>query len=155
MGEASGDGYSRLAMISPVVLGNGYLLVFQLKDGPQYFITIEYGPFNADGFRAFWLRDTYVSVWKGTNEFLNQALRSPFVPDTWYCVVLRRYSSGIEGIYWQKDHPEKDNTFNLTTGSDWAGNNLNFNIVVMSGIINIDEFQELDFSNDSSNPIFK
>jgi len=155
MGEASGDGNSRLATILPVVLGDGYLLVFQLKDNPQYFITFEYGPFNTSGYRAFWLRDTYVSVWKGTNEFHHWALSSPFVPDTWYCVVLRRYSSGIEGIYWQKDLPEIVNKFNLTTGSDWAGNNLNFNIVIMSGIVNIDEFQELDFSNDSSNPIFQ
>ncbi|MBS4016456.1 MAG: serine/threonine protein kinase [Candidatus Latescibacteria bacterium] len=151
-----GDDDAKMVTSFPIQIGNGYLLLFRAYPGSYFLITMEYGGFNSEHYRALWfVNGDNLLVWSGRNNNIKRPINFQFKSLTWYYFMMRRYSEGIEGIIWEKDKPEETQFFNIVTGTGWAQNNLIFMINVPQGVVEIDKFQELEFITDINTPFNK
>jgi hypothetical protein len=152
--DAWKDGAGSLTSNFSVNQGNGYILLFRTtKVGTEFLVTFETGTaFNGPDYRAFWfgsyLGGQYVSIWK-QNEFYSKTLDTQIQQDTWYYLFMRPYGNNVEIRLWEKDHPEKLFEFYAETQTEWANNNLVFHVGLPQGVMEIDEFQEVEFTADT------
>lgn len=141
------DGSSGLASNFQIEQRNGYLLLFRSKPDTFFIISFEFGPFDDPSYRAFWVvnGDEY-SVWSGTNQIISRSLNFQFNSDTWYYMLMWLNADGVEGKIWEKSDPNTNIFFSADTGSEWASTEFNYSVNVAAGTVEIDEFQELKFS---------
>ena len=126
---------------------NGYLLLFRVEPDTSFYINFEYGPFNDPSYHAFWLDsgDIYW-IWNGKKN-TRETLDFEYLPYTWYYLLMWLDTNGVKGITWEKEHPGINENFYAETGKTFVNSELNFVInLFYSGSIEIDEFQELEFT---------
>jgi hypothetical protein len=146
-GDPWADGSARIFSTFTVKQGNGYLLLFRTKPKASFFVTFEFGPFNDPSYRAFWLESGQrYSVWSGPKLLISRSLSFQYQPETWYYLLMWLNADSIEGKIWEKDHPETNKTFRANIGTEWAGTQLLYSVNLPEGTVEIDEFQELEFS---------
>lgn len=146
-GDPWADGSARMTSSYPVKLGNGYLLLFRSKPEASFFIVLGYGPFNDSSYRAFWFEygERY-SLWTGPTQVVSRQLQFHYQPDTWYFLLLRPNVDSVEGRIWEKGYPETATRFSVDTGEGWMGERLDYVVNVAEGTVELDEFQEVTFS---------
>ncbi len=127
--------------------GNGYLLLFRSKPDAFFYITFEIGPFNDPSYRALWFDNgKAISIWRGTTQIFSRSINIKYQHDTWYYLIMWLNPDGVEGKIWEKDKPENNSYFKADTGEEWARSQMLYVVNVAQGIVEIDKFQELEFS---------
>ncbi len=155
-GDPWKDGEAGL-VYTPIKFGYGYTLLFRIKEGTNFAISFDSigTPFGSSGYRAFifgggqsWL------LYTGANLNLSiplRALRSN--PDKWYCLFMRFGLQGvIEARFWEKESPERMEKFQTEIPKDWAVKLLNYHVSIGEGVIEVDEFQEVEMLSDEPLP---
>ena len=148
-GDPWADGSTRFySNASTVKQGNGDLLLFRTKPEASFVISFEFGDYWASpNMRQFWISNgNHLSVWSGANQIISRSLDFQYQPETWYYLLMWLNVDGVEGKIWEKDNPEKNKTFRVDTGKEWANTKFIYVVNVPEGIVEIDEFQELEFS---------
>jgi len=145
-GDVWADGSASIFSTFSIVPDHGYVLLFQALPETEYLITFERGPFGDPSFRAFWIWsfDTY-SIWDGRGAIINRETKIDFKYDTWYFLLMRVKSEGVEAKLWAKDNPEMIDTIEVKTGEEWIKDDLRLVVHAVEGTVEIDEFQEVVF----------
>lgn len=148
-GDPWADGSAKLyANTFTVKQGNGYLLLFRTKPDTSFIINFEFGDYWASpNMRQFWFSNgNHLYVWSGANQILSRSLKFQYQPETWYYLLMWLNVDGVQGKIWEKDNPEINQTFRVDTGTEWANTKFIYTVNVPEGTVEIDEFQELEFS---------
>jgi hypothetical protein len=146
-GDPWADGSAGIFSTFNIKQRTGYLILFRTKPKTYFLINFEYGPFNDPSYRAVWIvNGQFYYIWSGPNQLVSRSLRFQYQSDTWHYLILWLTDNGIEGKIWEKDHPETNKFFSVDTGKDWMSSQLNYVVNVPEGTVEIDEFQELEFS---------
>jgi len=56
---------------------------------------------------------------------------------------------------WEKDHPENAFSKTVDTGNEWVNNDFIFHVGLPEGVMEIDQFQEVQFTASELAPLVK
>lgn len=77
----------------------------------------------------------------------SKALKLKHQPEIWYHLLFWLNTYNIQGRIWEKDHPEMNTSFTLLLPNEGLPiRQIEYRVMVPESTIEIDEFQELEFS---------
>jgi hypothetical protein len=132
---------------NPVFQENhGYLLLFRTDPLTTFSLVCDYGPWGNSSYRGFMLINASLfSIYTGSN-FDQHEINFNYTPQTWYYALVWLTPNSAEGKIWEKDNPQNSRSFSIDRNG-FSYNILNYWVNIMNkGSIEIDEFQELQFS---------
>jgi len=147
-GSSSADGYASIRSTFDVKERTGYLTLFRTSPKSVFSIGASF-----DGlvpwFAITGQNGTFFLRWSGEGSGYKDALKLQHQPETWYYFLFWLNSHDIiEGRIWEKDHSEVNTSFMLIIGEEYLPiRQLEYSADVAGGRIEIDEFQELEFSD--------
>jgi len=130
----------------------GALVLFRFRDYPRFLIFIEHGDYGHPDYRTLSLHyghGDYDPDW-----VISKVTYGPSIPirefgprmNTWYYLFFKVGQEGnMEAYFWERDRPVVQAS--LVTQKDPDRDNLSwrFKVHVHSGVVELDEYQELDF----------
>jgi WD40 repeat protein len=136
----------RLWSTFAVARNYGYLIKFRVDPDTEALVTIEEGPYDDPSYRAIWFESWgFVQVWVGkvgTEYPLNIQLK----PGSWYSLALWLEEDNINGVVWDENDSSFEKSFSFPLGNEFSTGFFHYTAIVLnSGRMDIDEFQQVEF----------